>query len=131
MNGGIPKYVSKDIKSFEFNNIKSLNNIFKKNKLAAVILEPLSYETPKNKFLEKVKNLCKKNNTILIFDEICTGFRVSLGGAQKLYSVTPDLATFGKGMANGFPISALVGSSNMKHVEKYFTRELLVGNFIN
>ena len=121
MNGGIPKYVSKDIKSFEFNNIKSLNNIFKKNKLAAVILEPLSYETPKNKFLEKVKNLCKKNNTILIFDEICTGFRVSLGGAQKLYSVTPDLATFGKGMANGFPISALVGKLKyMKHVEKIF-----------
>ena len=121
MNGGIPKYVSKDIKSFEFNNIKSLNNIFKKNKLAAVILEPLSYETPKNNFLEKVKNLCKKNNTILIFDEICTGFRVSLGGAQKLYSVTPDLATFGKGMANGFPISALVGKLKyMKHVEKIF-----------
>ena len=111
----------RDIKSFEYNNIESLKNIFKNNKLAAVILEPLSYEIPKNKFLEKVKNLCKKNNTILIFDEICTGFRVSLGGAQKLYSVTPDLATFGKGMANGFPISALVGKAKyMKHVEKIF-----------
>ena len=132
MNGGIPNYVSRDIKSFEYNNIESLKNIFKKNKLAAVILEPLSYETPKNKFLEKVKNLCKKNNTILIFDEICTGFRVSLGGAQKLYSVTPDLATFGKGMANGFPISALVGKAKyMNHVEKIFYSGTFSGEILS
>ena len=65
--------------------------------------------------------MCSKNNTILIFDEICTGFRFSLGGAQKLFGVTPDLTTLGKGMGNGFPISALAGKRKiMKYCSKIF-----------
>ena len=64
---------------------------------------------PENDFLNKVKSLCQQYGAVLIFDETITGFRYSLGGAQQLFSVTPDLATFGKGMANGYPISAIVG----------------------
>ena len=109
MNQGIPQYISKDIHAFEYNNLENLKKILNKGKFAAIIMEPLSYTLPKNNFLKKVKVLAKEHGALLIFDEICTGFRVSLGGAQKLYKVIPDLATFGKGMANGFPLSALVG----------------------
>ena len=84
MDRGIPKYINKDIDKFEFNNIKSLESLFRKNKYAAVIIEPLSIDLPKNSFLKKVEQLCKKNKALLIFDEICTGFRVSMGGAQKV-----------------------------------------------
>ena len=72
-------------------------------------------------FLKKIQEKCRKNKTILIFDEICTGFRFSLGGAQKLFNVTPDLTTLGKGMGNGYPISALVGKRKiMKECDKIF-----------
>ena len=113
MDNGIPKYINKDVDKFEYNNIESLKKLFKKNKYAAVIIEPLSINLPKNNFLKKIEKLCKKNKTLLIFDEICTGFRVSIGGAQKIYGVSPDLTTLGKGIANGMPISALVGKKKI------------------
>jgi len=121
MNQGIPQYISKDIHAFEYNNLENLKKILNKGKFAAIIMEPLSYTLPKNNFLKKVKVLAKEHGALLIFDEICTGFRVSLGGAQKLYKVIPDLATFGKGMANGFPLSALVGKKKyMNQISKVF-----------
>jgi len=64
-------------------------------------------------FLEGLKALCQENGAVLIFDEMITGFRWDLGGAQKYYGVKPDLATFGKGMANGFSLSALVGKKEI------------------
>jgi len=71
--------------------------------------------------LENVKELTHKNNAILIFDEMITGFRYSIGGAQELFGVKPDLATFGKGMANGYPLSAVVGSNKiMQKMEDIF-----------
>lgn len=115
-NLGVPKSTQKMSHKFIYNNIKSLETIFKKYKVAAVIMEPMNYVEPENDFLVKVKDLTHKNGALLIFDEIITGFRFSLGGAQKLFSVIPDLATFGKSMANGMPISALVGKR--KYMEK-------------
>ena len=109
MNSGIPNEVKKFTKKFQFNDIESLSKILSKNKCAAVIMEPLSYQLPKKKFLLQVRALCNKYNTLLIFDEVCTGFRVSLGGAQKRYKVVPDISTFGKAMANGFPLAAIIG----------------------
>jgi glutamate-1-semialdehyde 2,1-aminomutase len=64
---------------------------------------------PRKGFLEGLRELCTKNGALLIFDEVITGFRVSLGGAQQLFGVTPDLATFAKGMSGGFPVSAIAG----------------------
>ena len=118
MNNGIPKSVSNLSKTFKFNDIKSFNNIFKKYKkrIAAVILEPMSFEKPKLSFLKKIKEECKKNKTLLIFDETCTGFRFNIGGAQKLFGITPDLSTFGKGIANGYPLSVLVGKRKFMNV---------------
>ena len=115
---GVPKSTKKLTHKFEYNNIGSLEELFKKypKKFAAVILEPENYEPPKDDFLKKVVDLAHKNGALAVFDEIITGFRWSLGGAQKYYGVTPDLSSFGKSMANGMPISALVGKK--KYMEK-------------
>ncbi len=121
MDNGVPIKTKGDTLRFEFNNINSLKKLFKNHKIAGVIIEPLSINLPKDNFLKEVQDLCKKNKSILIFDEICTGFRVSLGGAQKIYNIEPDLTTLGKGMANGMPLSALVGKRKiMKSLEKVF-----------
>ena len=113
-NLGVPKSTQAMTHRFVYNDIGSLEKIFKrhKNKIAAVIMEPMNYEEPKDDFLRKVQKLAHKNGALLIFDEIITGFRFGLGGAQKLFGVTPDLAAFGKSMANGMPIAALVGKRN-------------------
>jgi len=117
-NLGVPESTRKLTHKFVYNDIKSLEEIFKKNKnkIAAVIMEPMNYVEPEKGFLEKVKEITHKNGALLIFDEVITGFRYNLGGAQKLFGVTPDLASFGKSMANGMPISALVGKK--KYMEK-------------
>ena len=118
---GVPKGVKDLTHKFEYNNIQSLEKIFSSFDLACVIMEPMNVEYPQDNFLEKVKTLAHKNNALLIFDETITGFRYSLGGAQKLFGVIPDLATFGKGMANGYPLSAVVGSNTiMQKVEEVF-----------
>ncbi len=118
---GIPKAVKELTHKFEYNNIESLEKIFHEQELACVIMEPMNVEYPKDDFLKRVKELTHKNNALLIFDEIVTGFRVSLGGAQELFDVTPDLSTLGKGMANGYPLSAVVGSNEvMQKVEDIF-----------
>lgn len=122
-NLGVPKATQDLTLRFEYNNIESLNKLFKQypDQIACIIMEPMNFEHPKEGFLEEVKNLCHKNGALLIFDETVTGFRYSLGGAQELFNVIPDLATFGKGMANGYPISAVVGRAEiMKIMEEVF-----------
>ena len=117
-NLGVPKNVSKLSLKFFYNDIDSLNTLFKKNKnkIAAVILEPTNFVKPKKNFLHDVKELCRKNSCLLIFDEVITGFRMSLGGAQKFFGVTPDLSCIGKAMANGFPISAVLGKKKYMEI---------------
>jgi glutamate-1-semialdehyde-2,1-aminomutase len=122
-NKGIPEEVKKLTLIFEYNKIETLEKIFEENKdqIACVIMEPVGVVEPKDNFLQKVKELTHKNGAILIFDEVVTGFRFSLGGAQKYFNVIPDLACFGKAMANGYPISAIVGRREiMKLFEEVF-----------
>lgn len=115
LNRGVPKSVQNLTKTFEYNSIPSLEKIFDRypGKVAAVILEPAQGDPPKDGFLQNVKALCRKNGAILIFDEVVSGFRVALGGAQEYYGVTPDLAAIGKGMGNGLPISAVAGRKDI------------------
>jgi glutamate-1-semialdehyde 2,1-aminomutase/spore coat polysaccharide biosynthesis protein SpsF len=110
-NKGVPRAVRELTLTFKYNDIGSLEKLFRqhKNQIAAVIMEPVGVVEPKAGFLSEVKALAHKNKALLIFDEVITGFRLSLGGAQKYFGVVPDLACFGKAMANGFPISAIVG----------------------
>ncbi len=122
-NKGIPKFNKELNLKFEYNKIETLESIFKENKdeIACVIMEPISIIEPENNFLQKVKEITHRNGAVLIFDEIVTGFRISLGGAQEYYNITPDLACFGKGMANGMPLAALVGKKEiMKHLKDVF-----------
>ncbi|MCJ8319999.1 MAG: aminotransferase class III-fold pyridoxal phosphate-dependent enzyme [Colwellia sp.] len=112
---GVPEAVKSLTHSFTYNDIDSLKEILitHQGKMAAVIMEPMNTAYPKDGFLQKVRDLCNSHNVVLIFDETITGFRYDLGGAQTLFNVIPDLATFGKGMANGYPISAVVGRKNI------------------
>ena len=127
VQGGIPKSTLQDILEFKYNDIGAVEKIIKENKneVAAIITTPISHplgkkvEMPKKDFLKDLRDITKKHNIVLIFDEVRSGFRVDLGGAQKYFGVTPDLSTFGKAMANGYEIAALVGKSEiMKAYEK-------------
>lgn len=118
---GVPAAVKALTHTFSYNNLASLEALFSQYPLAAVILEPMNLSWPEPGFLEGIRALCDRHGAVLIFDEIITGFRFAIGGAQQLFGVTPDLACFGKGMANGFPISAVVGKRDiMSWMEKIF-----------
>ncbi len=112
---GVPETVKALTHPFQYNNISSLEILLQRypNQFAAVILEPMNLYYPNDNFLETLRALCDTHQIVLIFDEMITGFRFALGGAQALFSVTPDLATFGKGMANGYPVSAIVGKADI------------------
>ena len=122
-NRGVPKVVSDLTHSFTYNDIDSFKKLLDSypNQLAAVIMEPMNSQWPVANFLEKIRELTRKLGIVLIFDETITGFRFAKGGAQELFNVTPDLSTFGKGMANGFPLSAVVGRKDiMMEMENIF-----------
>ena len=122
-NKGVPNSVSELTHKFEYNNITSLQEVFRKyeGQIAAVIMEPMNIVYPTPGFLESVQRLAKNEGALLVFDETITGFRFTKGGAQELFGVTPDISTFGKGMANGFPLSAVVGRRDvMMEMEEIF-----------
>lgn len=122
-NLGVPESVRGLSHTFVFNDLDSLEKRFKEfpDQVAAVILEPMNVADPAPGFLEGVKSLAHKNGALFILDETITGFRFHNGGAQALFGVTPDLATFGKGIANGYPVSAIAGRSDvMKLMEEIF-----------
>jgi glutamate-1-semialdehyde aminotransferase/spore coat polysaccharide biosynthesis protein SpsF (cytidylyltransferase family) len=122
-NLGVPESVRNLTHTFPYNDLKALNNLFNEypGEIAAVIMEPFNFVEPEQGYLQGVKDLAHRNGALVIFDEICTGFRFGLGGAQKRYGVIPDMACFGKAMANGFPLSCIVGSAVvMKIFEEIF-----------
>ena len=108
---GIPQDSIDGTKLFNYNNIESLEKLFKEypSEIACVILEPSASEHPKDNFLHKVKELCHKNGAVFILDEMITGFRWHLKGAQYYYNIEADLCTFGKAMANGFSVASVAG----------------------
>lgn len=128
--GGIPEKSFEDVYEFEYNNLDQAENIMKQygNDVAAIILTPIDHQgghevqMPKLGFLKGIRKLATEYDSLLIYDEIRTGFRVNLGGAQKKFDVIPDLAAFGKAMANGYPISVCVGKKEYMDtlIEKVF-----------
>jgi glutamate-1-semialdehyde 2,1-aminomutase len=120
---GVPSAVKELTQTFAYNDIASLQRLLDAHpdEFAAVILEPMNSTWPRDGFLEKVQAAAHQHGALLVFDETITGFRYTSGGAQQEFGVTPDLATFGKGIANGYPLSALVGKAEyMKVVEDIF-----------
>lgn len=130
VKGGIPEKLYEDVLEFHYNDLDELEALLKANKddMAGIIVTPVGHplaapvQLPKPGYLEGVRALADKYGALLIFDEIRSGFRCSIGGAQKYFGVTPDLSTFGKAMANGYAIAALVGKREpmMMLAEKVF-----------
>ena len=112
---GVPSAVQALTLSARYNDLSHVENLFEevKGDVAAVILEPMNSVDPAPGYLESLRSFCSSNNILLIFDEVITGFRFAKGGAQELFGVTPDLSCFGKGIANGFPISVIAGKRDI------------------
>jgi glutamate-1-semialdehyde 2,1-aminomutase len=110
---GVPELNKELIKIFDFNDEDGLEQIFEDNfeQISCIILEPAMFENPTRSFLKKVRTLADKNNSILILDEIVTGFRYHIEGGQSLFKIDGDIMCFGKGMANGMPLSAITGKT--------------------
>jgi glutamate-1-semialdehyde 2,1-aminomutase len=111
MPGGIPQWTRDHTLKFHYNDRGSVERMFAQypRQLACLVLEPARLEEPRDSFLVWLKDCCKRNGAVLIFDEMITGFRWHRAGAQHVYGVTPDLSAFGKALANGFALSALAG----------------------
>lgn len=126
VKGGVLQKTYEDIHEFHYNDLKEVEKLYDqhKDKIAAIIVTPVGHpladevQMPKPGFLEGLKKIAHENGSVLIFDEIRSGFRVSLGGAQQEFGVTPDLSVFGKAMANGYPISAVVGKADIMDMVK-------------
>jgi len=115
---GIPQKIADLTHTFNYNDIDSVIDSIDHD-TACVILEPIVSEEPKNDFLHLLREICDKNGTLLIFDEMWTGFRLALGGAQEYFGVKADLITFSKAIANGMPLSVLTGRADvMQLLEK-------------
>jgi len=119
---GIPAVLKDYVHPFNYNDFDSpasLKAVLEQhpNEFACIVMEPISYwERPKETYLQRVKELAERHGALLVFDEIVTGFRLALGGAQELLHITPDLAVVGKGVAAGMPLSAVVG--RRKYMER-------------
>jgi glutamate-1-semialdehyde 2,1-aminomutase len=122
MSAGVPKVVRNLTLKFRYNTIEDVKSLFEKypGKIACLVMEVERLDPPRDNFLQKIKDLCHENGALLIFDEIITGFRWHTGGAQKCHGIVPDLSTFGKGMGNGFSISALVGKKEFMELGGLF-----------
>ena len=110
---GIPKDLSGTVLPFSYNNIQQIYKIIKNNDLAAVIMEVERSTPPSKGYLEEIRDLCNRNNIVLIFDEISSGFRETLGGLHLKYSVEPDMCIFGKALGNGYAITAILGKEEI------------------
>lgn len=121
-SGGVPASVAAHTLTLEYNNTHQLEDLFAKrgDEIACVIIEPvvgnMNLIVPKIEFLQTLRALCTKHGAILIFDEVMTGFRVHLGGAQALYNITPDMTTLGKVIGGGLPVGAFGGRKDIMSV---------------
>lgn len=117
-NAGIPHDVQQYSYTFNYNDIESLIQAIDDD-TAAIILEPIVFEEPKNNFLHQLRDICTERGIVLIFDEMWTGFRLAVGGAQEYFGVKADMACFSKAVANGMPLSILTGRADiMRLLEK-------------
>lgn len=137
-SGGVPASVAQHTLTLEYNNTQQLEDIFKQmgDEIACVIIEPvvgnMNLIVPHMAFLKTLRELCTKHGTVLIFDEVMTGFRVALGGAQALYGITPDVTTLGKVIGGGLPVGAFGGRKDIMQclapVGKVYQAGTLSGN---
>lgn len=122
-NKGVPDAVSALTHSVPYNDLDALRALFEAHpgEFAAIILEPMGAIWPKDGYLQGLVDLAHEHGALAVFDEVVTGFRLAVGGAQELFGVTPDLVCLGKGLANGYPLAAVAGRADvMKEFEEVF-----------
>lgn len=137
-SGGVPASVAAHTLTLEYNNTQQLHDLFAKSgdEIACVIIEPvvgnMNLIVPHMEFLQALRALCTKHGAVLIFDEVMTGFRVALGGAQALYNIKPDMTTLGKVIGGGLPVGAFGGRKDIMQclapVGKVYQAGTLSGN---
>ena len=114
---GVTKANAKNTISLEYNDIEAVNKIVNKGNIASIIIEPIAgnmnFIRSQKKFLQELRKICTKKKIVLIFDEVMTGFRVSMSGAQELYGILPDLTTLGKVLGGGLPVGAFGGKKEI------------------
>jgi glutamate-1-semialdehyde aminotransferase len=119
----------------KYNDIDAVKKLFEhhKNEIACVIIEPIETELPQDNYLQKLRDITTQNGALLIYDEVVTGFRFALGGAQEYFGVIPDLAVFGKAMGGGLPLSAVVGKKEImqKAKDKIFVSSTFGGELLS
>ncbi len=115
LDAGIPQCVKDLSVGFRYNDVGSVEALFARHpdQIACLIMEPVKYDDPQGNFLHEVQRLCRQHGALFILDEMITGFRWHVRGAQKYYNIVPDLSAFGKALANGFSVSALVGKRSI------------------
>ncbi|GHJ29769.1 aspartate aminotransferase family protein [Streptomyces hygroscopicus] len=113
--GGIPDTVRTQVDTFRYNDLDDLREVFRRHagQVACLLLMPFELDSPEPGFLQGAIDLAHEHGALVVFDEMRSGFRVALGGAQELYGVRADLATFSKAMANGWAVSALTGRADV------------------
>ena len=137
-SGGVPASVAAHTLTLEYNNTQQLRDLFQQSgdEIACVIIEPvvgnMNLIVPHMEFLQALRELCTKHGAVLIFDEVMTGFRVALGGAQALYNIKPDMTTLGKVIGGGLPVGAFGGRKEIMQclapVGKVYQAGTLSGN---
>jgi glutamate-1-semialdehyde-2,1-aminomutase len=134
-SAGIPEQYAENAIEVRYNDFETVRTLFEKHKdkIACLIIEPIETEPPKENYLHKLREITRKNSVPLIFDEVVTGFRFALGGAQEYFGVTPDLAVFGKGMGGGLPLAAVVGKKEImnKAKDKIFVSSTFGGELLS
>lgn len=110
---GIPRGLIKTALPFEYNRIDQLESIVKKNDIGTIIVEPIRHQEPENDFLQGVREIADEIGAVLIFDEITSGWRLSLGGAHLLYNIHPDMMVTAKAISNGYPMAAVIGKADI------------------
>ena len=111
---GVPRGLKGTSLPFNYNNIKELEEIAQKNNdIGVIVMEPIRFEEPTNNFLQRVREIADKIGAVLVFDEITIGWRLTNGGAHLKYGVNPDIAVFAKGMSNGYPMAAVIGTEDV------------------
>ena len=113
---GVPRSLINTALPFEYNNIEKLEIIVKENDIGVIVVEPFRHQEPLNNFLKRIREIVDDIGAVLIFDEITSGWRLTVGGAHLLYGVNPDIMVVAKAMSNGFPMAAIVGKGNVMDV---------------
>lgn len=111
----MPATTLAQVVGFAYNDVPSVERVFAEHpgQIACVVMMSYEYDAPRDGFLRQVADVCHRNGALFVLDEMRSGFRIGLGGAQEVFGVRPDLSTFSKAMSNGYPISAVVGRADV------------------